>query len=280
MYATATRSAWTQNPLVERELYQRMTGQAGFWLEWVFLNLLPCPAKKVLAIGCGDGAHEIMIAQRGFSNHVTAFDASPVAIEKANTLALAGGLNAEFEVKTFEEFAAETDNIGAYDVVLFSGSLHHVTDLEGMLSRVRAVLALDGRVVVNEYVGPCYQLYSKRQLGIINRFLDAMEPQFKLAPDIQLTLPTIEMIMAADPTEGVRSTVIPTLVPMYFASVYEKNVGGGLLHPIFGCLNGSKINDGSPESITLTRMLIAAENELTAAGILAHEFMFGVYKHL
>jgi SAM-dependent methyltransferase len=278
MYATATRSAWTQNGAVAEELYRRMTGHNGFWLHWVFNNHLPV-ADHVLSIGCGDGSHELMIGRQKFAGRVTAFDASPVAIAQASAIAEQEGLPIDFQVRLFEEFVSNPGPDDLYDCVLFSGSLHHVTDLEGMLSAVRKVLRPGGAVIVNEYCGPCYQLYPTSQVELVNRVLDGIPPQFRMGPDERLILPTIEMIMASDPTEGVRSALIPALVPMYFTRDYERFLGGGLLHPIFGYLNGSKVNDGSPESVALVDMLIVMEKELTAAGVLAHDFMFGIYRN-
>lgn len=278
MYESATRSAWTQNGAVAEELYLRMTDQKGFWLDWVFNSYLPS-ADHVLSIGCGDGSHELMIGRQKFARKVTAFDASPVAIAQAKTIATQEGLPIDFQVRLFEEFVADAGPDNVYDCVLFSGSLHHVTDLEGTLSSVRRVLRPGGTVIVNEYCGPCYQLYPTSQVNLVNRVLDRIPAQFRMGPTEQLHLPTIEMIMAADPTEGVRAPLIPTLVPMYFTKEYERFLGGALLHPIFGCLNGAKVNDGSPESVALVEMLILMERELTAAGALPHDFMFGIYRN-
>ncbi|MFS0710747.1 class I SAM-dependent methyltransferase [Brevundimonas phoenicis] len=277
MYVSATRSAWTQNPLVAQEVYTRMTGQTGFWLEWLFTQKL-APVGRLLAVGCGDGGHELAIARRGFASEVVAFDASPVAIQLAQASAQAEGLSVDFSVRLFEEFIAQPGHANTFDAVLFSGSLHHVTDLEGMLSAVRQVLRPGGTVIVNEYVGACYQLYPRSQVDIVNRVLGRIPETFRMSSNEKLQLPTMDMIIANDPSEGVRAPLIPVLLPMYFQSTYERFVGGALLHPLFGHLNGSKVNDGSPESNALVSMLIALENELTAAGNLPHDFMFGLYQ--
>lgn len=275
-YAAATQSAWIQNPIVEQTLYQRMTGQRGFWLDWVFNHVLP-PAENLLSVGCGDGSHELLIARRGFAKRVVAFDAAGGAIQRAQETADAEGLEIEFRNSLFEEFVANPGLGGAFDVVLFSGSLHHVTDLEGMLSAVQRVLKPGGKVIVNEYCGPCYQLYPPSQVQTVDRVIASLPEEFRSAD--RLAIPTMSMIMASDPTEGVRSALIPLLVPMYFEREYERFVGGGLLHPLFGCLNASRVNDGSPESRILVEMLILLEDELTRAGVLQHDFMFGIYSN-
>jgi SAM-dependent methyltransferase len=278
MYDDSIVSAWTQSPAVARELYIRMTGKPGYWLEWVFTDGMP-GVDRMLSIGCGDGSHELAIARRGFARHVTAFDGSPLGIGRAAAIAEEEGLPIDFSVKLFETFVADPGPDDSYDCVMFCGSLHHVLDLEGMLGAVRKVLKPGGYLIVNEYVGPCYQLYPQSQVAIVNRFLERIPTEFRLGPDVVLELPTIEMIMEADPSEGVRSALIPTLVPMYFDPEHVRMAGGALLHPIFGMLNGTKVIDGSLESTALVEMLIACENELTAAGALQHDFLFGIYRN-
>lgn len=273
-YAAATQSAWVQNPIVAQTVYRRMTGQEGFWLDWVFKNLVS-PVESLLSVGCGDGSHELLIARQGFAQRIVAFDAAREAIQRAQETADAEGLKIEFQNSLFEEFVAAPGPENTYDVVLFSGSLHHVTDLEGMLSAVRYVLKPGGKVIVNEYCGPCYQLYPRSQVETVDRVIASLSNEFRSAD--RLVMPSIEMIMASDPTEGVRSALIPVLVPLYFKREYERFIGGGLLHPLFTCLNASRVNDGSPESQTLVEMLILLEDELTRAGAIGHDFMFGVY---
>lgn len=277
MYANGTRSAWTQNPLVAETVYRRMTGESGFWLEWLFGTHLP-KVNRLLSIGCGDGGHELAIARRGFADKIVAFDASPKAIEIASEAAAAEKLPIDFSVRLFEEFVAAPGDEAMFDVAFFSGSLHHVTDLEGMLAAVRRVVRPGGWVIVNEYVGPCYQLYPQSQIDVVNRTLARIPPTFRIHPDERLVLPSMEAIQANDPTEGVRSALIPVLLPLYFKATYLRWIGGALLHPLFGYLNGDRINDGSPESQVLARMLIMLEDELTEAGALSHDFMFGVYQ--
>ncbi|MBD3574343.1 class I SAM-dependent methyltransferase [Brevundimonas diminuta] len=273
-YAAATQSAWVQNPLVAEALYYRMTGQRGYWLDWVFSQLVG-PVQNLLSVGCGDGGHELLMARRGFAENVVAFDAAPDAIKRAQETAVAEGLPIEFSNLLFEEFVLNQGPENKYDAVFFSGSLHHVTDLEGMLSAVQKVLRPGGKVIVNEYCGPCYQLYPPHQVEIVDRTIASLPEEFRSSD--RLELPNMQMIMASDPTEGVRSALIPKLVPMYFEPEYERFVGGALLHPLFSCLNASRVNDGSPESNLLVRMLIFLEDELTRSGALQHDFMLGVY---
>ena len=274
-YEGTVRSAWTKNKIVEREIYLRMTDLPNHWIEWTFEVCVP-PINRILSIGCGDGAHELAIGRRRYASYIRAFDASSVAIEQARASAVAENLDIDFRVSTFEEFCRSEPEGPLMDAVLFCGSLHHVIEIEAMLFAVRRHLRPGGFVIVNEYVGPCYQLYSERQLSIVNNFLKRVPAEFKVEPDAQLDLPTIEMIMAADPTEGVRANLIRHLLPLFFNRHYERLIGGGLLHPIFGLLDDNRVNDGSPASVALAEMLVAADSELTRLGVLDHEFLFTV----
>ena len=277
-YERDIRSSWVQNPQIQREVNRRMTGKAErFWLQWFFEDFTHRKIGRVLSIGCGNGAHELLIASNGYADYVYGFDASPSGIKQASNLAREQGLQAEFSVGYFEDFTKQPPDM-KFDLVLFAGSLHHCVNIEEILMAARSALVPSGMILVNEYVGPCYQLYPAERLQIINRVLAGLESKFKKSPEIQLSLPTIEQIFANDPTEGVRSSLIQPFLPLFFEPIFERGFGGALLHPLFDCLNSRKVNDGSPESETLINNLILLENELTRLGCVKDDFLFACYK--
>jgi ubiquinone/menaquinone biosynthesis C-methylase UbiE len=277
-YTEGIRSAWFSSTLVVEELNKRITaGTNKFWLAWVFEDLLTFRPKKVLSIACGDGAHELMIARNRWAEQVNAFDASEAGIRIAEGAAKSEQLNIKFFVDTFESFIAAPIT-ESYDLVMFIGSLHHVRDLEAMLDRVRRTLSTDGALMINEYIGPCYNIYGTDRVNIIDRVLSSLAPEFKLAPDAHWMNLTIDAVLAADPSESTRSALIPSFLDYYFKAQIVRNFGGALLHPLFDHLNSARLGDGSPESNTIVRLLIETENLLTNAGVLPHDFRFGLYQ--
>jgi SAM-dependent methyltransferase len=94
-------------------------------------HLLPPPAR-VLEVGCGDGRLARELHELGY--RVTAID--PNAPE-----------GAIFRTISLEEFEM-TD---AFDAVIAIRALHHIADLGGALSKVRSVLAPQGRMIVVEH---------------------------------------------------------------------------------------------------------------------------------
>ena len=82
--------------------------------------------------------------------------------------------------------------------------------------------------------------------------------------------------MQCDPSESVRSALIPQFLRFYFDVEWERNFGGALLHPLFSMLHSDKISDGSPESTTLVKLLISAEDLLMEHKALDNDFVIGI----
>lgn len=277
-YTSGITSAWTNHPLVARHVYDTISDGAGlFWLNWVFEGLLRRQFKRVLSIGCGDGAHELLIARAGYATQIDAFDASTVGIRRANETARAENLNCRFSVDTFEAFE-ERPCADRYDFVLFSGSLHHIRNLEGMLSKVHAILAEGGVVCVNEYIGARHGLYPQKQINLANNVLAALAPAFRASKHAAVRAPELQDVRNHDPSEGIRSNLIPAFLDIFFTPIYERRYGGYLLHPLFDALNSQKLKDGSEESQTIVRILIEMDKAIASHPDYGSDFLFGVYR--
>lgn len=277
MYSSGQKSAWTSNPMIAEEINVRMTTKNKHWLNWVFEDYFGRSFDKLLSIGCGDGAHELIIGRNKYANYIKAFDMSQVGITNAQSAADKESLQIDFEINTFDEFASSPDR-EQYDVVLFAGSLHHVLNIQEMLVKVQRILAPSGVVIINEYVGPCYCIYPDTQVRIINNHLNRMAPIFKLDMNSKWKNPSIELAIEIDPSEAVRSSLIPSFMEFYFDPVLKREFGGALLHPIFDHLNSAKLNDGSAESNTIVNLLIEAEANEQKTGNLDNNFLFGIYE--
>lgn len=102
------------------------------------LASLPKEARRVLEIGCGDGALAEMLMTDGLE--VVALDTNADCVAAAQ----ARGVEARQA-----EWPAAIE--GAFDAVLFTRSLHHVHDLDGGIAAARTVLAPGGRVIVEDF---------------------------------------------------------------------------------------------------------------------------------
>lgn len=275
MFAAQRTSTWHTNPVVFQEVCKRIAGVPKHWLYWLFQDKIAWKPKSLLSIGCGDGSHELIAARNGFADHVEAFDISDVGIARAQEIANSEGLNARFYTDSFDGFIAKPVE-KKYDAVMFVGSLHHVLNLEGMLDKVRRSLNPGGMVIYNEHVGPCYIILPEKQIEIVNKVIAALSPEYKISPDVLWVNPSIDVVLGGDPSESVRSALIPQFLRFYFDIEWEVNFGGALLHPLFALLNAEKLADGSPESQTVVNLFIAIENMLMQAGVLQSDFCIGI----
>ncbi len=96
-------------------------------LDALFVQLLPLEGKHVLDYGCGHGQNSVLLAACG-AGQVTAFDLSPVSVEKARRRAELNGVadRIQFDVRK----AGQTDYAPAsFDVVFGNAILHHLHTL-------------------------------------------------------------------------------------------------------------------------------------------------------
>jgi SAM-dependent methyltransferase len=101
--------------------------------------LLPAPPARIVEAGCGRGA--LAAALTGLGHEVTGVDRA------ADMAAAARDRGVSVLQADLRDVAGE----GAYDVVLFTRSLHHAEDLDEILTRAAALLAPGGRIVIEEF---------------------------------------------------------------------------------------------------------------------------------
>lgn len=99
---------------------------------------LPPGARRVLEIGCGDGALAVLIRNAG--HEVVALDSSEKAVAEARSR----GVDAR--VCHWPEFADRS-----FDAVVFSRSLHHMHDLAASLIRARDLLNPGAKVLADDF---------------------------------------------------------------------------------------------------------------------------------
>jgi len=94
---------------------------------------------RLLEVGCGDGALAAALCRRGFD--VTAIDRDSRSVARARRRAV-GAVRADFMGWTSGE---------PFDAILFSRSLHHVRSPSRAVRRAASLLALDGRILVEDF---------------------------------------------------------------------------------------------------------------------------------
>lgn len=238
------------------------------------------PVGRALTIGCGSGELERGLCQYGFARDHDAVDVAPRAIEKAVEAARAAGLS-QLSYRVADGNALQLER-GSYDVVFGVHSIHHITRLESVFRQVAGALRPGGLFFMNEFVGPTRFQWTDRQLEVVNGLLRVLPGSFRVsALDGRLKSfvkrPTIEEMVAADPSEAIRSAEILEVASDFFEILEVRPYGGTILQILLDDIAG---NFGRPGSGGRELLAAIADLEwaLIGSGDLNSDFVVVVAK--
>lgn len=205
-------------------------------IDWFFRDFLQKPAERVLSICCGTGSFERELAQKGYAEHIDAFDASGASIEWASSLAKEQGLN------IINYWVADGNSVRLrereYDLVISMAALHHIENLEHIFQEIRNVMKPGGLLFYDEYIGKNRMQWPEEVLKIVNGILMLLPRHYRVqisngkAKDEEIMV-SEDLMIKRDPTEAVRSEDILPLTERYFEIVTRKDYGGAILMPLF-----------------------------------------------
>lgn len=229
---------WTHLEEVRSLINRRISGDpAAGALEWFARHLGAkgaLPLRRALVLGCGAGRVERELHQRGWAREIVAFDLSPQAVEGARQRA-AGISSIHYVQASMDELPVGQPPFieGSFDAVFGISSVHHCSRLEQLYAAVARLLEPGGWFFLDEYVGPDRFQFSPVQM-------ERIRAMAALLPDRLLTTrsgvvkrgfraPTVEEVVAVDPTEAVCSSRILPLLGGFFDVVAQRPYGGPLL---------------------------------------------------
>ena len=268
-------SYWLNNKVVEEATYRLMTDTPRHWLGWLLNDYFAERTfDRSLSVCCGDGAHEIQLYTSGKVRFVSGVDISEGAIKQAAARFAAAGAPPEryrFEVRDVNALQlGET-----YDLIFSTGALHHATNLEGLLATMEQALAPNGYFVVVEFIGPNRFQWTDQQIEIANQVLSALDPAYlRDGRNTRFERPTIESMLACDPSEAVRSAEEYPLVKKYFDVRYERFYNGTLLHQLHPLLRTELANQGKRDFDSIVKLILLLEDLLIKGNVLPSDFVF------
>ncbi len=231
------------------------------------------PFRHAVSLGCGFGALERDLYGRGLFARMDAYDLARGAIDEASRQAEALGMSGlRFHVADLERVRFRPRSV---DVVVAHSAVHHVERLEALFEVVRRCLRPDGLFHLNEFVGPTRFQWSDRQIELTNRFLAGLPERLRRLPSGKpkedLRRPTVDEMVAADPTEAVRSAEIMDVLGRTFDIVEVRKLGGALLHLALGGIAQNFDPDDEAEARLLSD-LFATEDGALADGSIGSDF--------
>lgn len=126
------------------------------------------PGATVLDVGCGPGYFSLELARAGY--HVTGIDVSPSCIRAAEATAADEPHGDGFGSLTYRA-ARFAEVEGRYEVILFSGALHHFPSVEKVVERAVALLKPGGFLLCYEPIHEAWEVADAAQVALIRGLL-------------------------------------------------------------------------------------------------------------
>jgi SAM-dependent methyltransferase len=220
---------WMASGAVLLHLNERATGDpAHDWLSTWAAQFFDGENLRVLVLGCGEGWLErALVVQRPNIARIDACDFAADAVARARAQAPP---KIDYSVK---DLNVDTLPPKTYDVIIAHAVLHHIERLEHAFDEIERALKDDGTLIVNEYAGPNRFQYDDTVLALINELLAALPKRFRRS---SLTgafyeskqRPTVEEMIANDPSEAVRSADLLPMIESRFDIIDRRNIGGAI----------------------------------------------------
>lgn len=267
---------WMSNIAVLAHLNERATGDpAREWLNGWARRYFAGENLRVLVLGCGEGWLERGIAAWPFVAQIDAVDFAAEAVGRAKQIAEEKGL-AKIAYDVVDLNRAELPK-NAYDVIVAHAVLHHVENLEHAFAQLDGALRPQGTLIVNEYVGPKRFQFGDDVLRIMNELLACLPSRFRrgaIEPRVyeKRERPTVEQMIANDPTEAVRSDELAGFIERTFRVVDRRRIGGTILqHLLYDIAHNFRFD--VPRERALVEMLCTIEAALVDAARIPCDFV-------
>ena len=276
------------HPVVQR-YRQRMMG-ATSEAEWLTDRWLrDRHIQHAIGLGAGHGSFELGLLETTAIESYDLYDLSEVSLAQARAAAQERGLSERLSTHSADVNAIDLDQ-GSYDLVTFSSSLHHVTELESVVGKVARSLTDNGLLFASEYIGPDRFQWGEIEKDLVGKLYTSLDQRLRfnwphrpaplrlrlrrtppLPPISPIPWPTARQIAQDDPTEAVHSAEIVPTLNRHFRKVEVTPMGGALALPLWGALNHDWIFE-EKKGVRFVEVLVELDRALTQSGMLPSFF--------
>lgn len=278
-------AAWaaypTSHPVIRAEMNRRATGRPDRdGIEDLRLFLLReghrPPVARAASLCCGTGGLERRMVQQGIVARCTGHDLAAGAIAVAQAEAAAAGLGT---VLAYRRTDLDTTGLGetGLDLVIGCRGVHHIEHLAGLFDNVHAALRPGGLFhLEEEFVGPDRFQWTERQLEEMTAWLRSVPERYRRTTDGLLKeasgRATVADMLAHDPTEAPRSSMIEPLLAERFEILRRHALGGTLTMMALAGI-AHNFDPAVAEDVAHLERLLQREAELMASGAIGSDFV-------
>ncbi len=273
---------WLANPIINRRYQSKSAGNRNYssWVDFTVQHYLNerCPVERVLSIGSGDGTLEQHLASLNTAKLIDGIDIAPKRVQIARDEAARHGLQDTiyYTVCNVEENAFPNSS---YDAIYFNSSLHHMSDLNGILEKCSKALKAEGYLFINEYIGPNRFAFSDREKQAMDSVFQMIPERFRVSHAEQdrgqirkqLGFPDPADVARIDPSEAIHSEEIREAVQRHFKIVEFNFAGGTLMQFLLEGIAGN-FKESDAESLEVLDLIFRIEDTLVEIGDLTPHF--------
>ncbi len=270
---------WTHLPQVKAMINRRVTGDPQCEpLAWFFDKAgqqQAIPLQKIMLIGCGSAGVEQGLVRQRWVQEAVGVDLSPRALDRvAEAAAVEGLAGVRYRQADMNALPLGTADFepGTYDAIFGISGVHHCENLEALYAGVATLLKPRGWFYLDEYIGPARFQWSLAQVAMVSGFLAALPENLARTRGGNIKRgyrrPTLEEVIALDPSEAVRSDKIVPLLPSHFDIESFRGYGGSLTHIVLAQIAQNFHDD----PYTLLSRLIELEEQSLIDGLLTDDF--------
>lgn len=279
--AEISHSNWWIIPQVRKRWNKLISGNENIIYEdYMMENYLSKENNiRLLSIGSGSCSHELALAKYSNFEEIVCVDLAQNRLDEAKNIAKERQLtNLTFNCKDILSNQLEKNS---FDIVFFHQSLHHFKNIEKFISsKIYDCLTPSGKLIINEYVGPTRNQYSKKQIKSINKALKIIPKKYRKRFKTNLVKNTfygsgILRMILADPSEGIDSANIMPSIKAHFKTIVEKPYGGNLLMGVFKDISHHFIKLNVEKRKILDALFEFEDNYLESN---RSDFLFGIYQ--
>jgi SAM-dependent methyltransferase len=274
---------WMNIETVRNLVRERVTGSSQMTWFTRQVRTRETPFGRVLAFGDGYGMAAEAVQEKRDSTEVISFNISAEEGERFLAVMKQVGAQIPYRFVLGDANRFDFSRLGRFDTIIDVGAFHHFERLERILPALHEALAPDGRLYVDEYVGPSKYRFSSRVIELINARLAGLPESLvacrrKVSPgdfrDLWRRCP--------DPSEGIRSAELDRLLRRHFSVVQRTPYGGTLLQPFFltSHLDPCRLRianwHSTPDGRSAAAQLVRLELELMSAQTLGSDYCYYV----
>lgn len=267
---------WGEHPLFLDLIYRELFGSEDCTLfHYLKHNHAAFGGHRALSLCSGDGAFESQLVQHGVFGAMTGLDISGTRVARA--LAEYGGGNSKLDFIVGDVNQGNYGK-GLYDVVFAKAALHHIENLEAAFAGILACLRADGHLVTVDFFGPTRFQWTDAQLDLANEFLNELPPDLRMSSKgilkAAVERSTVDAMIAADPSEAVRSAELYAFIEERFTILEEFDIGGTVFNLVFTPDIICNFQPGNAAHAQLVKKVFTRERELIRTGHLPSDFKF------